>query len=52
MKSSSGIRDYKITKVATNQKATLAAKIRIYPIEAIEDWDITVELSDTTTSIE
>lgn len=52
MKSGSGISDYKITKVATTKKATIEAKIRIYPIEAVEDWDITVELSDTTTSIE
>ena len=47
MKADQGIRDYKILKEATNQKATLKAKIRIIPIEAVEDFYLTVSLEDS-----
>lgn len=47
MKADQGIRDYKILKVYTDQKATLKAKIRIIPIEAVEDFDIEVRLEDS-----
>jgi hypothetical protein len=47
MKADQGIRDYKIVKVATDKKATLKAKIRIIPIEAVEDFDIEVSLEDS-----
>ena len=47
MKADQGIRDYKILKVPTAQKATLKAKIRIIPIEAVEDFDLTVSLEDS-----
>ena len=46
-----GITKYKLTKVATTKKATVVAKIRIWPIEAVEDWDITIELADGTTTV-
>jgi hypothetical protein len=47
MKADQGIRDYKVVKVAANKKATLKAKIRIIPIEAVEDFDIEVSLEDS-----
>lgn len=47
MKADQGIRDYKVVKVATDKKATLKARIRIIPIEAVEDFDITVSLEDS-----
>lgn len=49
MKADQGIRDYKILKVveANPKKATLKAKIRIIPIEAVEDFDIDVSLEDS-----
>ena len=47
MKSGQGIRGYRIIKEPTSSKATLKAKIRIIPIEAVEDFDLTVELSDS-----
>jgi hypothetical protein len=47
MKADQGIRDYKILKAATNEKATLKAKIRIIPIEAVEDFDLEVYLEDS-----
>ena len=47
MKADQGIRDYKILKVFTDKKATMKAKIRIIPIEAVEDFDIEVSLEDS-----
>jgi hypothetical protein len=48
MKADQGIRDYKILKVTDNpKKATLRAKIRIIPIEAVEDFDLEVSLEDS-----
>ena len=47
MKADQGVRDYKILKVYTDKKATLKAKIRIIPIEAVEDFDIEVSLEDS-----
>ena len=47
MKSDQGIRGYRLIQEATAQKATLKAIIRIIPIEAVEDFDITVELADS-----
>jgi hypothetical protein len=47
MKADQGIRDYKIIKVFTDKKATLKAKIRIIPIEAVEDFDLEVSLEDS-----
>ena len=50
MKADQGIDEYEIIKVATTQKATLKARIRIVPIEAVEDFDITIELADSFTT--
>lgn len=47
METGNGILDYKITRVATNKKARLAAKISLVPIEAVEDFDILIELADS-----
>ena len=47
-----GIRDYNISKISTTKKALLAAKIKIVPIEAIEDFDLTVEVTDSITVLE
>lgn len=49
MKADQGIRDYKILKVIESnpKKATMKAKIRIIPIEAVEDFDIDVSLEDS-----
>ena len=46
-----GISKYKITRVPTAKKATVVAKIRIWPIDAVEDWDITIEMADGTTTV-
>lgn len=47
MKSNQGIRDYQFVKVPTTKKALLAARIIITPIEAVEDFDVTVVLDDS-----
>lgn len=47
MKADQGIRDYRIVKEYTDKKATLKAVIRIIPIEAVEDFDLTVSLEDS-----
>lgn len=52
MVSNNAISAYRITKVATNKRATVAAKIRLVAIEPVEDWDITIELTDSYTSVE
>ena len=52
MVSGNGLTNYKLIRVATTKKATLACKIRLYAVEAVEDWDITVELADGYTSVE
>jgi hypothetical protein len=51
MKADQGVRDYKIEKVYTDKKATLRARIRIVPIEAVEDFDISIYLEDSLTGI-
>ena len=47
MKSDQGIRDYKIVKLYNDSKASLKARIRIIPIEAVEDFDLEVSLEDS-----
>lgn len=47
MKADQGISDYKIIKVKNPRKAFLSAIIRIVPIEAVEDFDISVYLEDS-----
>ncbi len=46
MLSGNGIANYQIIKVATTKKATIEAIIRLVPIEPVEDWFITIELTD------
>jgi hypothetical protein len=51
MKADQGIKGYTITKVANDKKALLTARIRIVPIEAVEDFDISIYLEDSLTGI-
>lgn len=52
MKSGNGLSGYKITKLPTTKKATIVCKITLYAVEAVEDWDITVELADNYVSVQ
>ena len=47
MKSGQGIKGYKIVKEVVSGKAILKARVRIIPIEAVEDFDLTVEMTDS-----
>lgn len=47
MKANQGIEDYIIEQVETSEKAKLKAKIRIIPIEAVEDFELELSLEDT-----
>jgi hypothetical protein len=49
--SGQGLSDYKVIKNPTNEKAKLKATIKLYPIYAVEDFDITIELSDEDVSV-
>ena len=51
MKADQGISGYKITKVTTSTKGVLKAKIRIVPIEAVEDFEIDLSLEDSLDGI-
>ena len=55
MKSGYGISGYKIirdnTHARANDKATLCAKVIIYPVEAVEDFYITIVLKDDEVAV-
>lgn len=44
--SGNGIKGYKIIKDSTNVKGRLKARVKIVPIEAVEDFELTLELED------
>lgn len=47
MKANQGINGYQVIRVRTNKKALFVARIKIVPVEAVEDFDLTVELADS-----
>lgn len=47
MQTGNGIEGYKMIRVPTQKKATVIGRIRIIPIEAVEDFILTVELTDS-----
>jgi len=47
MVTGNGIADYRLIKKKSDKKATLKAVIRIVPIEAVEDFDLTIEMADS-----
>ena len=48
MRADQGIQDYEIIKLDPNGvKGLLKARIRIVPIEAVEDFDIEIALEDS-----
>lgn len=51
MVTGNGIADYRLIKKTSSVKATLKAVIRIVSIEAVEDFDLTVEMSDSVESV-
>ena len=51
MKTGAGIEDYKIIREETTEKAKVVATIRITPVYAVEDWDITIVLTDSDVTV-
>lgn len=51
MKTGAGLSGYKIIKGTTTEKAKLVATIKLYPLYAVEDFDITVEMLDDEVSV-
>ena len=51
MQTGNGISGYNLKKKKSTRKATLTAVIRIFPIEAVEDFEMTVELADEATNV-
>ena len=51
MVSGGGLSGYEIKKQKTDKKATIKARVVLYAIEPVEDWDITIELADQSAEI-
>lgn len=47
MQSGNGILGYKLLKQATTKKATMTATLQIIPVEAVEDFEITIQMTDS-----
>ena len=47
-----GLKSYQIIKQKPSNKTTITAIIRIYPVYAVESFDITLYLSDTEVTVE
>lgn len=52
MVSGNGLSGYKIIRKTSTKRATIEAVIKLYAIEAVESWDITIELSDSYVAIQ
>lgn len=46
-----GLSAYELKKRTVKQKATLSAVIRLFAIEAVEDFEIEIQLADSSTAI-
>jgi phage tail sheath protein FI len=51
MLSGQGLTNYKIIRKATTERAKVVAEIRLSPIDAVEDFDITVVITDDNISV-
>lgn len=51
MVSGNGLTDYSIKRVKSNMKATLKVVVTLYCIEAIENFDITLNITDSTVEV-
>ena len=52
MKSGRGIEGGRIIRVVTSEKATVKARVRVVPIEAVEDFYIQLEMADSLEVVE
>jgi hypothetical protein len=51
MVSGNGLSGYQLKKRTSKQKAELSCVIRLFAIEAVEDFDIEIQLADSSTAI-
>lgn len=51
MRSGQGISSFRLVRIANNKRGTLTAKIIIAPIEAVETFELTVELTDADMTV-
>ena len=42
------LEDYELIRVQTTEKATLALEVRLYTLYAVEDFNVTISLTDST----
>jgi hypothetical protein len=49
--SGGGIKGYKLMKEETGKRGRLKARVKIVPIEAVEDFDLTLELTDSLETV-
>ena len=47
-----GLSRYTVEKIATQAKATIVAKITLYPVYAVENFDIYVSIRDEDVTVE
>ena len=52
MQSGQGLSGYKIIKGTTDEKAKVVATIKLYPYYAVEEFEITVIISDEEVTVE
>lgn len=52
MVTGNGLLSYKLIRQQTTKKATVVAIVRLVTVEAVENWDITVELTDSYVAVE
>ena len=52
MVSGQGLSSYKVINVPTQEKAKLNAVIKIYPLYAVEDFEISVEVRDDDVEVQ
>ena len=52
MKSGNGLTKYEILRKSTTEKATICAVIRLWAVDAVEKFDVTIELSDSYVNVE
>ena len=52
IKSDNGLLYYKLTRLESTKRATVFANIKLRVVEAVEDFDITMDLTDSYVSVE
>lgn len=52
MMTGQGLTDYKIIRGVTTERAKIVAEIRLYPVDAVEDFEIRVSISDENVSVD